>query len=180
MTDNPKLEGQAENLKRDTLDALLTHVRSMETPWSKLSEQDQQDKIEALDRTATNLVRRAVHMAAGNGFEHVPATIQNVQLKSNKDGPFIEGKMVSAFTQVNYERLGDCFQDSVLILMVDAETYMANDTLPDADPDEPKMDLQDDEDDAGEDEEEDTKALPAPVEALSGPDDDDVSTDEAA
>jgi hypothetical protein len=69
-----------ETLTGDVRDALLTHVRSMEDPWSKLSEKKQQDKIFAVQSIADDLVRRAVSLIAAQGFDHVLVTVRKMTI----------------------------------------------------------------------------------------------------
>ncbi|MEM7429890.1 MAG: RyR domain-containing protein [Pseudomonadota bacterium] len=74
-TQDAAIELAIKTLSGDMRDALLTHIRAMETPWSKLSEQHQADKIHAAENIAKDMVRRAVNMIAEGGFPCVDVEV---------------------------------------------------------------------------------------------------------
>src|ERR1700735_4397399 len=64
-----------ETLSGDVRDVLLTHFRSIHVPWGHLNEEEQRDKIEALEKCAHDVVRRAVHLLTTQAFPVLPVQI---------------------------------------------------------------------------------------------------------
>lgn len=148
-----------ETLSGDVRDTLLTHVRSMETPWSKLSQRDQEDKIDAIDRLAETVVRRAVSIIARRGFDLISVKIADFSVK----GGAIKGKFEAIVSEPNVVALADHQSASAVLVLTDAADFIGERAAAKADPDQPAM--FDDEDEAEQD---------ADSEADSGFDDDDM------
>jgi hypothetical protein len=66
---------EIDTLSGDIRDALLTHYRAIRVPWAMLGEDEQQNTIDAIDRTAGTAVRRTVALVAQAGCPHVHAKI---------------------------------------------------------------------------------------------------------
>lgn len=70
-----------ETLSGDIRDALLTHVRSIKVPWAMLAEDEQQDAIAAIEKSAQSAVRKICTVVAMRGFPHVVGTISKWTVK---------------------------------------------------------------------------------------------------
>ncbi len=128
------LELQAETLSGDIRDMLLTHIRSMETPWSKLSERQQQDKIDAAAAAGRDLVRNAVKLVAHRGFAHMPITLKDWTVK---DG--IQLKVTALDTVEEITKLAEHKSGSALIVFASSSAFLNARSEPEPDPDEPEM-----------------------------------------
>jgi len=128
-------EKSADYLMGEVRDALLMQVRSMETPWSKLSEDEQADRIAAITATAESTVRRAAHAIAKSGFDHVPVIIKDFTVK----GGAIKGKFEALVSEPNVIRLSDHQETAAVIVLVDHERYMGAETEAKPDPQEPEL-----------------------------------------
>lgn len=72
-----------ETLKGDVRDFLLTHMRAMETPWSKLNEKQQRDKINACESAALELVAKSTAVIAAHEFPKINVSVGKY---AGKDG----------------------------------------------------------------------------------------------
>lgn len=128
-------EYAAETLTGDLRNSLLTHVRAMETPWSKMSERDQGDKIDAIERMAEDVVRRAVGIIATRGFEVIHVKIADYTVK----GGAIKGKFEAIVSEVNVVSLADHQSKTALIVLADVEDFFGESAAAKPDPDEPEL-----------------------------------------
>lgn len=135
------LDLAAETLQGDIRDWLLGHMRMMQKPWPKLSEREQTDAIHAANAAASSLVRKAVRIAAGHGFERIEVTVGKFGVKEGE----ITAQFVCAATDQNILKVVHAGQ-SVLVLadpsMFDGERAPAR-----ADKDQPELDIDADADD---------------------------------
>lgn len=131
-----------ETLTGDLRDVLLTHVRSMEDPWSKLSEQKQQDKIYAIERAAEDVVRRAVAIIAKRGFDTLPISVADFTVKGGE----IKGKFGALVSEQNVVSLSDHQGKAALIVLTDAADFFGERAEAKADPDEPGLPIEDSDD----------------------------------
>lgn len=129
----------AETLSGDIRDALLTHVRSMETPWSKMSEKAQSDKIYAISNAAENLVRRAVKIIAAQGHEPMFGRIAKFTVKDEIKAELIAGSSVQ-----NIEKVAENISQPCIIIFANPDQFIGQKADAKPDPDQP--DLIDDED----------------------------------
>ena len=137
----PTLEDvAAETLSGDLRDTMLTHIRSMETPWSKLSERQQEDKIYAIQNACEHIVRQAVRIIASAGNEVIEAEVTKFTVKDT-----IKMEVTANVTTPNIERLADNRGRHALLLFVSASDYLGQRAPADADKDEPALPLSEDE-----------------------------------
>lgn len=136
-------EMAADTLAGDLRDVMLTHIRSMETPWSKLSEDDQGDKIYAIDNACRDIVRRAVAIIAARGFHTVHAVLENIAVKANKNGTFIEGKFSARYMIDNLDHLGANVTHPMMMVMASSADFMGEKGEAKADPDQPEIPFDD-------------------------------------
>lgn len=139
-----------ETLTGDLRDALLTHVRSMQTPWSKMSERDQGDKIDAIEKLAEDTVRRAVSIIARRGFDVIPVIVKDFGVK----GRAIKGKFEALTSEATLVALGDHQEQAAIIVLTDASDFVGEQAQARPDKDQPDL-LSDEEDDDDEPDETD-------------------------
>lgn len=130
------LDDLASKLNATVRDALLTHVRAMETPWSKLSESKQRDTISAIEKTARDVIRQTVEVVSQRGFDHIGIRLKDLQIK---DGG-IKGKYEASMTGDNVQLLADHENMAATIVLVDAAGFMHGEWA-EADPDQPEIPL---------------------------------------
>ena len=130
-----------ETLSGDLRDVMLTHIRAMETPWSKLSERDQQDKIYAIENATADIVRRAVRMIAADGRDTIEVKVEKFTVKDT-----IKMETIANVIVENIERLAENRGQSAILTFVSAADYIGERSAAKPDPDEPGLGL-DDEDD---------------------------------
>lgn len=128
-----------ETLTGDLRDVLLTHVRSMEDPWSKLSEEAQQDKIDAIELCAEDIVRRAVSIIARRGFDVIHVNIADFTVKGGE----VKGKFGALVSEQNVVSLSDHQGKSALIVLTDHSDFFGESQTAKAEPDEPQLPIGD-------------------------------------
>lgn len=129
----------AETLSGDLLQVMLTHVRAMETPWSKLSERAQEDKIYALTNACSDIVRRAVRIIAAGDHE-----ILDVQVPKFVVTEKLELKVLANVTTPNIELLAANRGRPAILMFVSAADYIGQREEVKADPDQPGLPMDDD------------------------------------
>jgi len=135
------IELSSETLSGDLRDVMLTHIRAMENPWSKLSERDQEDKIWAITNACETIVRRAVSMIAADGREVINVEVPKFTVKDK-----IVMEVVASVTTPSIEHLADNRGRAALLMFVSAADYVGEKTEAKADPDQPDL-IDDDSDD---------------------------------
>lgn len=134
-------EFATETLSGDLRDVMLTHIRSMETPWSKLSENDQTDKIYAIQNATADIVRRAVGMIAANGHEVIEVKIEKFTVKET-----IKMETIANVTSLNIERLAENRGRAAILTFVSAADFIGERSSATADPDQPGLPIDDTDD----------------------------------
>lgn len=147
MSKNEEVEQSVEDIAADTLsgdirDALLTHVRSMETPWSKMSEKAQSDKIYAISNAAERLVRKAVAIVAAAGHEPMFGRIAKFTVKDE-----IKAELVAASSVANIEKVAENIGQPAIIIFANPEVFMGERSEAAADKDQPELPGTDGDDD---------------------------------
>lgn len=136
MEASENLDLQAETLSGDIRDVLLTHIRSMETPWSKLSEAQQADKIYACEKAGRDLVRRAVNLVSDRGFAHLQVQLQDWTVK---DG--IKLKVGAAASVEAITKLAEHQSQSAVLVFASTSDFLNARTEVQADPDQPDLEF---------------------------------------
>ncbi|NTG94231.1 hypothetical protein [Rhizobium rhizogenes] len=134
MTDKSTEDLAAETLSGDLRDVMLTHIRSMETPWSKLSEQAQADKIYAITNATETIVRRAVAIIAAQGSEPVFGRIAKFTVKDE-----IKAELVAASSVGNIEKVAENIGQPAIIIFANPDAFIGQKA--DAKPDKDQPDL---------------------------------------
>lgn len=125
---------QAETMSGDLRDALLTHVRSMETPWSKLSERQQADKIDAINRACESLTRKAVNLVANQGFQHVGIRLGKWSVNGE-----VTLQVTGAGTADNIKKLADHGPGEAMLVLTEVGEYLGQRQAAKAEPDQPGL-----------------------------------------
>lgn len=128
-----------ETLTGDVRDVLLTHIRTMQDPWSKMSEEAQQDKIDAIEACAEDIVRRAVAIISRRGFEVIHVNIADFTVKGGE----VKGKFGALVSEQNVVSLSDHQGKSALIVLTDYSDYFGEKAPAVADADQPDLPIGD-------------------------------------
>jgi len=134
-----------KTLTGDLRDMILTHIRSMETPWSKLSEDQQQDKIYAATQAAGNAARTAVNIIAKREMPCI-----YVQLGKWTVDKSVKLETIVAITPSNIEQLAEHGKGDAILVFVEPSAYFGERAVVKPDPDEPELPMDDDGEDDGE------------------------------
>ena len=125
-----------DTLAGDVRDALIGHMRDLKRPWSLMTEAEQRDKIAAMEMAARHLVRQTVMLFTDFEFPRAVVTLGEVKIRGEKG---IEAKIGCTNIEHNRTVLGEHVGDMVLMLMVDAETFMGERQPANPDPDQPEL-----------------------------------------
>lgn len=128
-----------ETLTGDVRDVLLTHIRTMQDPWSKMSEDAQQDKIDAIEACAEDVVRRAVAIISRRGFEVIHVNIADFTVKCGE----VKGKFGALVSEQNVVSLSDHQGKSALIVLTDYSDFFGEKAPAVADADQPDLPIGD-------------------------------------
>lgn len=125
---------EAETLSGDIRDALLTHVRSIKVPWTMLSEDEQQDTIDAISNTALHAVRKISATIAQRGFPHL---VVGVGKWTVKDGIKLEVQAASLVD--NIHKLAEHGNAAAILVLADPAEYIGERAPVKADKDQPDL-----------------------------------------
>jgi hypothetical protein len=120
-----------DTLYGDLRDAILDRLRAMPKPYTVMSEQEQREMIEGVERVSAHLVNEAVKLIAANGKPTITATVEQC---TAKDGIKVVLK-ASRHDPLRYELL-DAVGKSALIVVADCEPYMGEKAPAKPDPDQ--------------------------------------------
>jgi hypothetical protein len=133
-TEDETLDLAADTLHGDLRDAMLTHIRSMETPWSKMSEQAQSDKIYAISNACERLVRRSVAIVASNGHAPMFGRIAKFTVKDE-----IKAELVAPSSVGNIEMIAENIGQPAIIIFASPEAFMGQKAEAKPDKDQPAL-----------------------------------------
>jgi hypothetical protein len=157
MTEKSTEDLAAETLSGDLRDVMLTHIRSMQTPWSKMSEQAQADKIYAITNATETIVRRAVAIIASHGSEPVFGRIAKFTVKDE-----IKAELVASSSVANIEKIAESIGQPAIIIFANPDQFIGQKAEAKPDKDQPEIPFDDEEeepaDEDGEAVNEDTSA----------------------
>jgi len=125
-----------DTLRGDVRDGLLTLLRDMETPWSKLSQRDQQWRIEAVDKLAQKVVRQSLQIVANQGFPHLAMRTGKWNV-----GDGIKLEITGAASVENITRLAEHGQGECIVVLAEVGEYFGERRAAAAEPDQRAMDL---------------------------------------
>ncbi|KQT54589.1 hypothetical protein ASG43_03115 [Aureimonas sp. Leaf454] len=153
-----KLAAELNAVVRDTL---LTHIRSMQAPWAKLRQSEQQDTIAAIEQTARDVVRQSCETIARRGFDGLRIQLKDLNVKDGR----IKGKFEAAMTGENVTLLAEHENSSAYVVLADPADFMQG-AWAKADPDQPEIPLESPEDE-GEEAEDDQRRAPRRTKAAA-------------
>lgn len=128
----------AGTLSGDLRDVMLTHIRSMEDPWSKLSESKQQDKIYAVQNACEEIVRRAVRIIAADQRDVIDVKVDKFTVKDT-----IKMEVAANVTTPNIEHLAENRGRSAILMFVTAADYIGQKAEAKGEPDQPALPIDD-------------------------------------
>ncbi len=134
MGDKSLEEMTAETLSGDLRDVMLTHIRSMQTPWSKLSEQAQQDRIDAISNACETIVTRAVALIAERKFSSVHCSVTKFTVKD-----LIKAEINAVSSSFNIETIAEGIGEPALLIFASAETFIGEKAAAKPDKDQPSL-----------------------------------------
>lgn len=138
MPEQSTEELAAETLSGDLRDVLLTHIRSMETPWSKMSEKAQADKIFAITNAAETTVRRAVSIIAARGNEPIFGRIAKFTVKDE-----IKAELVASSSVGNIEKVAENIGQPAIIIFANPDSFIGQKAEAEPDKDQPALPIED-------------------------------------
>lgn len=109
--DLPVAELAADTLRGDVRDAMLSWFKATPRPWGHMSEAEQRDFADTVDRAARNLVKQACQIIAAN---ERPVIVANLVEYKEKEG--VEAKLKLASTGANVAALHEACGREVLIV----------------------------------------------------------------
>jgi len=145
-TEKTVLDIAAETATGDLRDMIIGHFRMMEDPWSKLSERQQEDKIETATKAAEHAIRTIVNLIAQRGFTHVHGQLGKFTVDKG-----IKLEVTAPSTAGNIERLAEHGKGNVLLVFAEPAQYFGARAEARADPDEPGLPLEAEDDEEDED-----------------------------
>lgn len=154
MTENTAEDLAAETLSGDLRDVMLTHIRSMETPWSKMSEKAQSDKIYAITNATETIVRRAVSIIAAQGNEPMFGRIAKFTVKDE-----IKAELVASSSVANIEKVAENIGQPAIIIFANPDQFVGQKSEAKPDKDQPDLPIEDEA-------EEGTAAKPAELQPM--------------
>jgi AmiR/NasT family two-component response regulator len=130
---------EAETLSGDIRDALLTHVRSIKVPWTMLAEDEQQEHIDAIAKTAADAVRRVSGLIAQQGFPHIVVSVGRWTVKEG-----IKLEIETAALVDNIAKLAEHGKAAAILVLADPSEYIGERAPAKADKDQPDLPMGDD------------------------------------
>lgn len=127
---------EIETLAGDLRDEMLKRIRTMNRPWSLLTEDEQRDLASSLELFANEIVRGAVRLIADYEWPRAVVHIGEVKIRGEKG---IEVKIGAANIEHNRNVLGDHVGDEAMLLMIDSEAFMGSRGPVRIDPDQPEL-----------------------------------------
>ena len=130
--DDPLITLAADTLRGDTRDAILGWLKTLQKPWSQMSEVEQRDLAGAADRFSGSLVKQACQIIAAGERPRIVATL--VEYKE-KDG--VEAKLKLASKGEIVAALHEACGREVLIVTSGAEEFLGEESPAEIDADQP-------------------------------------------
>ncbi len=128
-----------ETMLGDMMNIVIEQVQQQQDVWQKLSESEQTYAINRIEDRCREAVKNCITIIASNGLPVLPAVVDQVVFK---DG-------CKAVLKPKYGPLGlDLAQkvgSEVLLILASSAEYLGDDGKPQADPDQPALPLEQDE-----------------------------------
>lgn len=131
-----------ETLKGDVRDFLLGHMRNLRKPWAQMSEHEQNDVIWAATNSASSMIFKAVNLIAAHGFDKVHVQVGKFTVK--------DGSIKAEFTTTATDKslISIRHAGSAVLVLADPAVFEGERSAAKADPDEPGLPMDDDQDEA--------------------------------
>ena len=131
-----------ETLTGDIRDFLLGHLRDMQKPWAQMSEREQNDKIYAATNSARSTLSAAVNLIAAHGFDKVHVQVGKFTVKDGQ----IKAEFTTAATDASLISIRHA--GSAVLVLADPAVFEGEQGKAEADPDEPSLPMDDEQDEA--------------------------------
>ena len=131
-TEKEVINFAAETLTGDIRDFLVDRLRNFPKVWAQMTEDEQENEIEAATKVADNLVSRAVKIIASAGRKTVDARLEKITISKN-----CELKITTNIC--NVEDLTPCLNDAILLVTSGVDEFTGERAPCKADPDEPEL-----------------------------------------
>lgn len=141
----PEFNPELETLMGDLRDVMLMRVRTARKPWEQMTEEEQSFLANGLELAAKDIIRRTVRLLNDHEWPHAVVTLGEVKIKGEKG---IEAKVTCTNIEHNRTVLGEHVGDQIMVLMVDSATFMSERAPVQIDPDQAKMPLDGEDDQA--------------------------------
>ena len=125
---------EAETLSGDIRDALLTHVRSIKVPWTMLAEDEQQEAIDAIQKTASHAVRVIASIIATQGLPHIVVSVGKWTVKNG-----IKLELESSSLVDNITKLAEHGTGAAVLVLSEPDMYIGARAPAKADKDQPDL-----------------------------------------
>lgn len=121
----------------DLRDAILARLRAMPKPWTVMSEADQRDMIDGVERVARELVTAAVRLVAANGRPSVPALLESCTVKRGVKATLSMVAVDDPTRHMLFDHVGQ----TVLVVAADPQSFLGEKDKAKPDPDTPPLPL---------------------------------------
>lgn len=129
----------ADTLKKETLfgdvrDALLDRIRNLKKPWQKMTEAEQRELVEGVERGVKHLIQQMTTIIAADGRKTLVGTLDSIAVKGGMKAVIKLSK-----SDKNRHELVDAEGKEVLVVVADAEPYLGEESPADIDRDQMDM-----------------------------------------
>ena len=128
---------RADTLRGDVRDKILDIVMNQQKPWQQLSEMDQRQVISNANATARTLVRDAVRLIATKGERFIEGTLDQFTAKDE-----IKATVIISGHAAGRDHLFTGVKGRVLLVLLDDDELMGEQTEAAAQPDQPALPLE--------------------------------------
>jgi hypothetical protein len=127
-------EVHGDTLAGDVRDMLLTHIRSMETPWSKLSERDQEYRIDACENAAKFLVSQVCALMAKQDFPNILVSVGKFTVDKA-----VKIEAIASSSADNINQLAVHGKGAAMLILADPQDYFGVIETAKGEADEPEL-----------------------------------------
>lgn len=112
----------AETMLGDVMQAFMEEIKAVEMPWHLMSQRDQGDVIERIERKAKAMIYRCVEIVASGNRPTIAATVESVTVK---DG--LKAVLTMSRASAQRHELVDSQGSEVLVVVMNHEQYDGGD-----------------------------------------------------
>lgn len=127
-----------ETFLGDLMRIVIDQVKAIQKPWEQLSESDQETYLNSVRLQCEAAVKKAINIIAAQGMVTIVADVDSVTFKDGIKAVLKVGSHVAG-----RHDLADAEGKAVLLVVSSAEDLINENELPEAEPDQPVMDFED-------------------------------------